>query len=334
MKPCPSILALLLLVAASVGCNDRSEAQSNMAKPATQPATQTAVRRGPVIVATIHPLATLAGELASDWSEVHSLFPTDPNVDRTRCELTSDRLALLTKADVFLFVGEGFDDDALRAFERVQGPAGRRAVSFATLTGLDKVRDENVAPTKPASEHRSAPTPAVNSIPQPTVVRAPTPVKEPTPEPSDSTPDESDKPPTMRLNFAWHNMVAPWLNAAAAEQFVGGLADALMPLYPDKRESLRARSQLLRANLIQYDRTLSRMIADAPSISPPADNDPINAFVQRYGLRVSTKPAAHGDTRPVIDPFGSPDLPDRRTYQQILDYNLNLLLRPASSKKP
>lgn len=327
-------ILFLIHAAMLAGCSDRSEAQSGSPASAADASTRPGTRHGPFIVATIHPLAALAGELVSDWSEVHTLFPDASSDDHAPRPLTEKRAELLARADVFLYIGEGFDDDALRAFECVKGPPGRRAVSFAALTGIDKISDGKAPPAKAAKPTLAIPEPGSNSKSQPTVVRVPTPGDPSAAPTSDPAGGDANPIPLIHLRVVSRGVVAPWLNAAAAERYVGGLCDAFVSVYPDKQESLRGRSHLFRANLIQYDRTLSRLIAAAPPISRPGDNDPINVFVRRYGLRVQADTSANDAKRLSIDAFGGPDQPDRRTYRELLDYNLNILLRSGPTPRP
>lgn len=76
---------------------------------------------GPVVVATVHPLADIARQIAGDAAEVRTLLP--PGVTPHGFSMTPSRLQTLRGAELVISVGRGLDPWAERALERTSSDA-------------------------------------------------------------------------------------------------------------------------------------------------------------------------------------------------------------------
>lgn len=104
-------------------CDDRSRSGDGSEKP--------------VVVASIYPLASLAGQVLGEDVRVETLLPAGATPHGL--ELTADRLRMLAEADALLVVGRGLDNWALRAAERT----GRK---IPVLSMAEMVEGESLSP--------------------------------------------------------------------------------------------------------------------------------------------------------------------------------------------
>lgn len=140
------VLACLL----SVGCSE-SESPTNATTAGTRTAEENAAT--PVIVASIHPLASVAESIMEGHARVHTLLPAERSPHGF--SVSASQMQVLSKADLVIANGLGVDAWAISAAKTAGVPADRILVLAKLITEQheSRVRGGIHDHASPAHEH-------------------------------------------------------------------------------------------------------------------------------------------------------------------------------------
>ncbi len=139
----------LITATALTGCNDReNDASSRVASDSARSPGRGG--GGPVIAATIYPLAEVARQLVGDEAKVVCLLP--PGQSPHGHELTASSMAQLRRAKLLVKVGLGVDPWANDAARNIEGLS---TIEFAHAVNIERKEDDHEH--LPDHEHAHAP---------------------------------------------------------------------------------------------------------------------------------------------------------------------------------
>jgi ABC-type Zn uptake system ZnuABC Zn-binding protein ZnuA len=334
-------VALLVLAAgltALTGCDRRAESGSNSS---TQPAAAASGR--PVIVVSIHPVASLVSQLVDDWGQVHTLLP--PGASEHSTDLPPEAVTKLADADVLVIVGLGLDDWLAERAETV-AKKKLRVLRFAELAGAATQPAERDGHDHEGHDHSGGAAQGEHDHH-----------------------DHSGGAPNAHL----------WLDPAATSRFVKNLGVRLEGLMPEHGQALRNRVRLMHDRLGYLDADYRGKLARVPNKKLVTFHNAFDPLAERYGLEVVahlTEPGvdSSGEVTPRklaeaiqairehdlpvvyaepqfpdaaaesireqtgvtvlrLDPLGDPKTEGYRTYEEMMRSNLQTLVEGQSMKR-
>jgi len=297
----------------------------------------------PVIVTSIWPLADLAGQIVGGHAKVICLVPagTSPH----GYEPTSRDIKSMTDAHVLLVVGMHFDDWAAEGLRKV-GNKHAHVWRFSSLVGLEE--DDEHAHHDHGHEHAHE--------------------QEPAKEGHDHAHDHDHSGPNPHL---WLDPVlAKKFVTSLSERLAKELPDAAEEISGNAKslsESLDAIDSDYREGLMDhkgspivtyhnaFDRLAERYGLSVAATLTPIDSpsaltkkriDAARDAIRSNNLKVLfTEPQFPPDAAKaleretgvrvlVLDPLGHPGSDDRASYQQLMRYNLRVLLAGLAGEAP
>lgn len=300
-----ALLALSILV--GVGCKQNNNAHHT---------------GKPLIVATIHPLAQLTRQLVGDTATVVCLVP--PGVTPHGYEITTDQRADVADADLLVSVGLGFDNWIHRA-----GPIEQSRVAtfvFAHALDLDPPDHSTSDDSHDAHDHHHHGPVDPHLWLDPIHVRQSLPLLADVLTEAISDPDANL---AIEQNLAQLQQSLTDFDADARRALAPYRGRHIVTFHPafDRfcqryglapavtLKPVEGPSEITPARLHEVIQQMKRERITALFIEPQFSTDAARTIADETGAAVLE-----------LDPLGSPDHPDRKTYLQMMRYNLNTIL--------
>ncbi|MCX5661867.1 MAG: metal ABC transporter substrate-binding protein [Planctomycetota bacterium] len=244
--------------------------------PATSPSA--APDHQPVIVVSIHPVATIVQQLVDNWATVHTLMP--PGANPHEFEPTAQQMETLSRADVLITVGMNLDAWAEKAARQLDRPK-LQIIRMADLLGP--------AATQPATLH----TPLAR-VPETVTVAGPAPASQSDGEEADDDHDHDhghDAADDADHAGHHHNHAGPnahlWMDPLLTDAFVFELGKRLEPHFPPHlTTSLHNRVRLTRTRLLELHQEVRMHLARLTSRRIVTFHNAFDLFAQRYNIQV------------------------------------------------
>ena len=232
-------VAALCLFAINLTCCDQQ-----------RPSHEQAVTSGPVVMASIYPMANLASQILGDLTHVDTLLP--PGVTPHGFELHADRLQLLHQADILITIGGPVDkwveDAAAKSGNDIQ------IARFSAEVGID-IADE-------ADHHHDH---------------------------HSEQPGERDEHTSGFEDHTGREVAANphlWLDPILTIEFVEKLGRILAGQYPGHRSQIEKNTAELIQSLHEIDRAYRQQLGDIEEKKLITFHNAFDLLAARYGLHV------------------------------------------------
>ncbi len=252
-----SLLAAMLVLALLMGCDSGTHTPVAADKP--------------LVLVSIHPLASLTRELAGDDFEVATLLPTDASPHGF--DLRPAQRATAARAKLVVMVGMGLDDWAARS-------VGQDVPVLRFAQAVE-------APTH--NDHDSA-TDAKAHADEAPVAAPPVAEAHAADDAHDDHANEAHDAPGDAPHAHAHDHSGPnphlWLDPVLAKRFVVPLAEELTKLKPDLASEIAKRAQAVLKKLEALDVEYRRELTKVPVKELVTFHNAFDLLAERYGLEV------------------------------------------------
>lgn len=251
----------------SSGCTENENAPSD--------ASGSGASIGVVVVASIHPLAGLAGELMGDLGEAHALLPAGSTPHGF--SPTPDALRKLRSADLLLTVGRGLDPWAKRLVDRLEDPP--RVLDLAEIAERAGAVDAHTPALGPADHPHDHDHHNHHNQEHAHVDHA-------------DHADHSNHADHNKQDHAHdHDHLGPnphlWLDPHAVEALVRELAAAVEFRRPEEQQAvLHANRDDLLRRIDEIDRAYRQKLSELPNPRMVTFHNAFDPLAERYGLEV------------------------------------------------